>query len=185
MRQLPPKAAPCTLQPCAASSLELPSGLALLQHSLLPGTLRKGDKEKAPCDTRNIKLSKEKQRELGQKGAFSGEQAANSATRASPPAPVPQPGPGLPTRQCPCLGHCHHPHRRGTRLGTSPGRSHCSPLLPLRRAMPGWLQAGASPGCRQWMGRQVEVEASQTQLCLFWMSALPSMMLGALGAAGR
>lgn len=167
LSQLPPRAAPCTLQPCAASRLELPSGMAMCQHSLLPGTLRKGNKEKAPCNTRNIKLSKEKQREPGQKGAFSREQAANSATRPSPPVPVPQPGPGLPTSQCHRLGHCHHPHRRGTRLGPSPARSQCSPLPPLRRAMWGWLQAGGSPGCRHWMGRQVELEASQTQLCLF------------------
>lgn len=51
--------------------------------------------------------------------------------------------------------------------------------------MSGWVQAGTSPGCRQWMGRQVEVETSQTELCLSWMSIPPSTMLGALGAAGR
>lgn len=137
-----PKGCSLHLAACAGSSLELPPGLALLQHSLLPGTLREGHKEKAPCDTRNIKLSKEKQREPGQKGAFSGEQAANSATRASPAASVPQPGPGLPTGTLPAP----------TSLGTSPGRSHCSPLLPLQRAMSGWPQLLLGAG-RGWAGR--------------------------------
>lgn len=35
----------------------LPLGLALLQCNLLPGTLSKDDKEKAPCDTGDMKLS--------------------------------------------------------------------------------------------------------------------------------
>lgn len=62
---------------------------------------------------------------------------------------MPRAGPGLPSSRCHCLEHCHHPCHRGTRLGPSPGSCHCSPLLPLRRARSGWVQAGA--GCFSWV----------------------------------
>lgn len=140
--------------------------MATLQHSLLPGTLGKGDKEKAPCETRNIKLSKEKQREPGQKGAFRREQAADSATKPSPPAPVPQPGPGLPTSQCHRLGRCHHPRRGSTRLGPSPGRSHRSPLP----APPEGNVGLASPMARLGAGR-----------CFSWVQAADGQAGGSGG----
>lgn len=57
MTPLPLEATTCISWPCAGSGPELPSGMAVLQRGLLPGTLGKDDKEKAPCDTRDIKLS--------------------------------------------------------------------------------------------------------------------------------